>query len=111
MKRKVDSENLNRAWDLGREEMERFYGGAGRCVVAMDADERLLAVLYFKRYGTEAALWASVARMRGDFPGATWREGAMACGQFWQGEAAHWPERENGQHHHEEPGREHERGR
>lgn len=80
-------------WDLSREEVERF-GGAGRCVIAVDAGGRLLAVLYFEFYHTEAALRGTVARMRGDFPGAVWREGTMSYHQFCLDDGGtYWRER------------------
>ncbi len=108
MKRDTDARNRCPVWRFNEEGECHFYGGPGRVLIAMDDNNRLLDVFYFGLPG-EAVDREPIANMRANFPGAALRYGEMACRMFYETEAAHWPEAVS--HHHEAPGREHERER
>ena len=77
MKRNTDPRNrLPFVYDLGPDELERFYRGAGQATIVVDITNTIIACVYVERESRDAEfIKPRPARNR-------WMEGVMSCSQF-----------------------------
>ena len=78
MKRNTDPRNrLPFVYDLGPDELERFYRGAGQATIVVDITNTIIACVYVEHESRDAEFIKALA-----LPGTRWMEGVMSCSQF-----------------------------